>query len=75
MADLNGCDAAIVVTVADTQYVLCCKSGGERCYAVRYVPQHRCKHDFSGCGGCHCKQYSVEHMGPNHSNCRFTIEW
>lgn len=51
-------DAALVVTKADTQYVLyrraCAYSkrdGIERCYAMRYVSQHRCRHDFSGRGG------------------------
>lgn len=51
VADLNESDAALVVTVADTQYVLYRKNSGERCYAMRYVSQHRCKHDFSGRGG------------------------
>lgn len=51
VADLNNSDAALVVTVADTQYVLYRKNDGERCYAMRYVSKHRCKHDFSGRGG------------------------
>lgn len=51
-------DAALVVTKADTQYVLYRRSsacsnrdGIRRCYAMRYVSQHRCRHDFSGRGG------------------------
>jgi hypothetical protein len=51
-------DAALVVTKADTQYVLyrraCAfsqRDGIERCYAMRYVSQHRCRHDFSARGG------------------------
>ena len=51
-------DAAFLITKADTQYVLyrraCAYSkrdGIERCYAMRYVSQHRCRHDFSGRGG------------------------
>lgn len=51
-------DAALVVTKADTQYVLyrrvsafSRRDGIERCYAMRYVSQHRCRHDFSGRGG------------------------
>lgn len=51
-------DAALVVTKADTQYVLYRRSsaysnrdGIQRCYAMRYVSQHRCRHDFSGRGG------------------------
>ena len=48
-------DAALVVTKADTQYVLYRRQDGESCFAMRYVSQHRCKHDFSGHGG----QYSL----------------
>ena len=51
-------DAALVVTKADTQYVLYRRSsaysnrdGIQRCYAMRYVSQHRCRHDFSSRGG------------------------
>lgn len=51
-------DAALVVTKADTQYVLYRRSsaysnrdGIQRCYAMRYVSQHRCRHDFRGRGG------------------------
>lgn len=44
-------DAALVVTKADTQYVLYRRDGGKHCYAMRYVSQHRCRHDFSGRGG------------------------
>ena len=51
-------DAALVVTKADTQYVLYRRAsafskrdGIERCYAMRYVSQHRCRHDFSARGG------------------------
>jgi len=51
-------DAALVVTKADTQYVLyrraCAYSnrdGIQRCYAMRYVSQHRCRRDFSARGG------------------------
>ena len=51
-------DAALVVTKADTQYVLFRRSsaysnrdGIQRCYAMRYVSQHRCRHDFSARGG------------------------
>lgn len=51
-------DAALVVTKADTQYVLyrrfsaySNRDGIQRCYAMRYVSQHRCRHDFSGRGG------------------------
>lgn len=44
-------DAALVVTKADTQYVLYRHEGGEHCYAMRYVSQHRCRHDFSARGG------------------------
>ena len=51
-------DAALVVTKADTQYVLYRRSsaysnrdGIQRCYAMRYVSQHRCRHDVSGRGG------------------------
>lgn len=51
-------DAALVVTKADTQYVLYRRSsaysnrdGIQRCYAMRYVSQHRSRHDFSGRGG------------------------
>lgn len=51
-------DAALVVTKADTQYVLyrraCAYSKRDsiqRCYAMRYVSQHRCRHDFSARGG------------------------
>ena len=44
-------DAALVVTKADTQYVLYRQEGGAHCYAMRYVSQHRCRHDFSGRGG------------------------
>lgn len=45
------CDAAMVVTKADTQYVLYRRVGGERCYSMRYVSQHQCRHDFSARGG------------------------
>lgn len=48
-------DAALVVTKADTQYVLYRRQDGECCFTMRYVSQHRCKHDFSGHGG----QYSL----------------
>ena len=44
-------DAALVVTKADTQYVLYRRQGGESCFCMRYVSQHRCRHDFSGRGG------------------------
>lgn len=51
-------DAAMVVTKADTQYVLYRRNsawskrdGKQRCYAMRYVSQHRCRHDFSARGG------------------------
>ena len=51
-------DAALVVTKADTQYVLyrraCAfskRDSIQRCYAMRYVSQHRCRHDFSARGG------------------------
>ena len=44
-------DAALVVTKADTQYVLYRRKGGESCFAMRYVSQHRCRHDFSARGG------------------------
>lgn len=44
-------DAAMVVTKADTQYVLYRQEGGEHCYTMRYVSQHRCRHDFSARGG------------------------
>lgn len=44
-------DAALVVTKADTQYVLYRREGGKHCYAMRYVSQHRCRHDFSSRGG------------------------
>ena len=44
-------DAALVVTKADTQYVLYRQEGGAHCYAMRYVSQHRCRHDFSARGG------------------------
>lgn len=51
-------DAALVVTKADTQYVLYRRNsawskrdGEQRCYAMRYVSQHRCRHDFSARGG------------------------
>ena len=54
----NHSDAALVVTKADTQYVLYrrasafTKSDGiQRCHAMRYVSQHRCRHDFSARGG------------------------
>ena len=50
-ADAYNSDAALVVTKADTQYVLYRRQGGARCYGMRYVSQHRCKHDFSGRGG------------------------
>lgn len=51
-------DAALVVTKADTQYVLYRRASAfskrdsiQRCYAMRYVSQHRCRHDFSARGG------------------------
>ncbi len=51
-------DVALVVTKADTQYVLyrqaCAYSKRDsiqRCYTMRYVSQHRCRHDFSARGG------------------------
>ena len=43
-------DAALVVTKADTQYVLYRDRDHEGCYAMRYVSRHRCKHDFSARG-------------------------
>ena len=43
-------DAALVVTKADTQYVLYRQEGGVHCYAMRYVSKHRCRHDFSARG-------------------------
>ena len=51
-------DAALVVTKADTQYVLYRRASAfskrdsiQRCYAMRYVSQYRCRHDFSARGG------------------------
>ncbi len=51
-------DAALVVTKADTQYVLYRRASAfskrdsiQRCYTMRYVSQHRCRHDFSARGG------------------------
>ena len=44
-------DAALVVTKADTQYVLYRQEGEAHCYTMRYVSQHRCRHDFSARGG------------------------
>lgn len=51
MAKDYHCDAALVVTKADTQYVLYRRKSGESCYCMRYVSQHQCRHDFSGRGG------------------------
>ena len=58
MAKDYHCDAALVVTKADTQYVLYRRASAfskrdsiQRCYAMRYVSQHRCRHDFSARGG------------------------
>lgn len=58
MAKDYHCDAALVVTRADTQYVLYRRASAfskrdsiQRCYAMRYVSQHRCRHDFSARGG------------------------
>lgn len=50
MADLNNSDAALVVTKADTQYVLYRDRDHDGCYAMRYVSTHRCRHDFSARG-------------------------
>jgi len=50
MADLNNSDAALVVTKADTQYVLYRDCDHDGCYAMRYVSKHRCRHDFSARG-------------------------
>ena len=50
MADLNNSDAALVVTKADTQYVLYRDRDHEGCFAMRYVSKHRCRHDFSARG-------------------------
>lgn len=50
MADLNNSDAALVVTKADTQYVLYRDRDHDGCYAMRYVSRHRCRHDFSARG-------------------------
>lgn len=50
MADLNNSDAALVVTKADTQYVLYRDRDHDGCYAMRYVSKHRCRHDFSARG-------------------------
>ncbi|MBR6844884.1 MAG: hypothetical protein IKM79_07300 [Bacteroidales bacterium] len=43
-------DAALVVTKADTQYVLYRDRDHDGCYAMRYVSKHRCRHDFSARG-------------------------
>lgn len=50
-ADHYKSDAALVVTKADTQYVLYHRKGDESCFAMRYVSEHRCKHDFTSRGG------------------------
>lgn len=50
MADLSNSDAALVVTKADTQYVLYRDRDHDGCYAMRYVSKHRCRHDFSARG-------------------------
>jgi hypothetical protein len=50
MADLYNSDAALVVTKADTQYVLYRDRDHDGCYAMRYVSKHRCRHDFSARG-------------------------
>lgn len=50
MADLSNSDAALVVTKADTQYVLYRDRDHDGCYAMRYVSMHRCRHDFSARG-------------------------
>lgn len=50
MADLYNSDAALVVTKADTQYVLYRNRDHDGCYAMRYVSKHRCRHDFSARG-------------------------
>lgn len=49
-ADLYNSDAALVVTKADTQYVLYRDRDHDGCYTMRYVSQHRCRHDFSARG-------------------------
>lgn len=54
MADLNNSDAALVVTKADTQYVLYRDRDHDGCYAMRYVSKHRCRHDFSARGNKFC---------------------
>lgn len=43
-------DAALVVTKADTQYVLYRDRDHDGCYTMRYVSKHRCRHDFSARG-------------------------
>ncbi len=43
-------DAALVVTKADTQYVLYRDHDHDGCYTMRYVSKHRCRHDFSARG-------------------------
>jgi hypothetical protein len=50
MAELYNSDAALVVTKADTQYVLYRDRDHDGCYAMRYVSKHRCRHDFSARG-------------------------
>ena len=50
MADLSNSDAALVVTKADTQYVLYRDCDHDGCYTMRYVSKHRCRHDFSARG-------------------------
>ena len=50
MADLYNSDAALVVTKADTQYVLYRDRDHDGCYTMRYVSKHRCRHDFSARG-------------------------
>lgn len=50
MADLYNSDAALVVTKADTQYVLYRDCDHDGCYTMRYVSKHRCRHDFSARG-------------------------
>ena len=49
-ADLNNSDAALVVTKADTQYVLYRDRDHDGCYTMRYVSKHQCRHDFSARG-------------------------
>ncbi len=49
-ADLSNSDAALVVTKADTQYVLYRNLNHDGCYTMRYVSKHRCRHDFSARG-------------------------